>query len=859
MKTLWEDFREGRKRIAAGREGSSAAKRYRRMIEEKDKLWDVSTADPERKKKLEEEWGVQMGPREVEYLEDQRGPRLYQCDHGVDPVYYRAIMRKRRQKEREEEHVRLRREAFLGKTMEDIEAFLETHGDFEEPMIYSPAPSDGSPAAASTVASAAPRQVKRRLFVAEEDEDEDPLPPEFRHIRDSERKVRDTFYTTCANLSGEGLSLQEASSAVIVVGNGMFGRSWKKSQANDGMFDRDTAPEPTNILDKMRQIEAQSLSLIVKEVQEGKASGRMITHASDSTTRRGVGKFIGQGLHIGQESAFTLPLLGISGETKEDTAQQMAMGLEILSAVSGVPVKELMEQVDTLLTDSAEHNKGVNVILQEMYDLNKPAGQLFCGVHTTLGFSSAMNKVVKKIEEKMKLEEVVAKFMVELDTKNCSLAGQALDMMLRLVAPEYRHKPWNCYEAFCLHLQKNQAEQTLFAYKDHRFGCLSRAAAVLLYNLDHINAYLAANPQVNNKLACLVRELLNIPHLSVVFVAFALLGVHLVEPFYARTIASGATHTDLQVFYQGLYNGLRNSKVDRTFILLDTPAFPGVSEDLFAAVKESYGQAVLQSVVEKALEVEEDALLLINMMLPELATTLARQRRDYSLDEAAFPAEFPVGEQAATLDDTPVNNMDMERLMGKADQRLHKLQSLPAASRSIILKRTQALRETHEGPSFRSFKEAVQLKREKELEWNKQQDVRFRDDATRKQHAALAQERKRLAMLESLKAKGGPFTNSDEVAQFLEGKLPEKEKQARMKKEVQFARDSSITLPRTNSLFKIQVSACAGGKRRDKTSHEFGDALKTYLGWKTDRQYAHYETFRDCLKEMALAVSGETA
>ena len=38
----------------------------------------------------------------------------------------------------------------------------------------------------------------------------------------------------------------------------------------------------------------------------------------------------------------------------------------------------------------------------------------------------------------MEAEEVVKTFMVDLDydTKNYSVAGQALDMMLRLVAPE---------------------------------------------------------------------------------------------------------------------------------------------------------------------------------------------------------------------------------------------------------------------------------------------------------------------------------------------------------------------------------------------------------------------------------------
>ena len=47
--------------------------------------------------------------------------------------------------------------------------------------------------------------------------------------------------------------------------------------------------------------------------------------------------------------------------------------------------------------------------------------------------------------------------------------------------------------------------------------------------------------------------------------------------------------------------------------------------------------------------------------------------------------------------------------------------------------------------------------------------------------------------------------NAEEVEMFLQSDIPAKEKQARMKKEVQFAQDSSTTLPRVDPLFKIQV------------------------------------------------------
>ena len=78
-----------------------------------------------------------------------------------------------------------------------------------------------------------------------------------------------------------------------------------------------------------------------------------------------------------------------------------------------------------------------------------------------------------------------------------------------------------------------------------------------------------------------------------------------------------------------------------------------------------------------------------------------------------------------------------------------------------------------------------------------------------------------MSLLEQLKAIQGPFTNAEEVQEYLEDPMIEpKVKQARMKMEVKFARDSSTTLPRVDPLFKILITR-ANKKRRDKTALEF--------------------------------------
>ena len=585
-----------------------------------------------------------MSQKEYIYLADQRKDRKMECDSGVDPVWFRAVMTKQRLRERHDlEYLRQRSEAFKGKNFQEIEDYLESTGEL--PFSSSPnttveTPKKNDTPAAPAVEEVEPMGKKRKLYIENEDKEEE-MPEKYRHIRSSERKVREDVYQTFAALSGQGMSLDECSSAIKMVGNGMFGRTWIKA-GESKTITKDSLPEKMTIVEALRQIEAQSLSLMVGAMEAGKEEGSMITLASDSTTRRDVGKFIGMGLHIGKEGSLPLPLLGIGSETKEDIALQLSMGVELLSICSGRSVKELMEQLDTLMSDSVEHNKGVNMIVQDMFDLDKAPGQLFCGTHTCLGFSNSQNKMVMEVERKMKLETVLSKFMVgmDLDSKSGSLAGQALDMMLRLVAPEYKHKSWNYHGLYTHYLEQREVELSLFAYKDARFGLLGRASAVLLHNYPHLESFLCDHPHISNKLACLVRELMNLPHLKVIFSCFALLGVHLVEPFYSRTIDKEATHSTLKSFYKGLYSSLTQEKITTDFILLEKPHFPGVSSALFEAVKKSYGEKVLKAVREVAMEQEEDVLLLINYMLPEMGKTLGRQRKDYGLDEEAFPVQF---------------------------------------------------------------------------------------------------------------------------------------------------------------------------------------------------------------------------
>ena len=101
--------------------------------------------------------------------------------------------------------------------------------------------------------------------------------------------------------------------------------------------------------------------------------------------------------------------------------------------------------------------------------------------------------------------------------------------------------------------------------------------------------------------------------------------------------------------------------------------------------------------------------------------------------------------------------------------------------------------------------------------------------------------------MEKLKAEKGPFTSAEEVQEYMSSNASPKVKQNRLKREMQFARNSSTTLPKVDPLFKIQVTM-DNKKRRDKSALEFTESLMAYLGKKAERKVVEYESFKNSLR-----------
>ena len=81
--------------------------------------------------------------------------------------------------------------------------------------------------------------------------------------------------------------------------------------------------------------------------------------------------------------------------------------------------------------------------------------------------------------------------------------------------------------------------------------------------------------------------------------------------------------------------------------------------------------------------------------------------------------------------------------------------------------------------------------------------------------------------------------------------IEEKEKKMRLKMELQFARDSSTTLPKTDPLFRVMVTM-PNKRKRDKSAEEFGESLMVFLGKQTDQIIMDYSVFKSSLEKLSV-------
>ena len=132
---------------------------------------------------------------------------------------------------------------------------------------------------------------------------------------------------------------------------------------------------------------------------------------------------------------------------------------------------------------------------------------------------------------------------VGVDFQSESFVVKALKCLSNFINNrEYSGKPWNSSQHFSEFIKPKQ--NMSISLKD-RFNRLNDCTLTVLHHIDDIDSYLETFIAITNGVAFLDRGFMEIKILKPIFVAIALLGLHITWPFHALLVDENTVYSTL--------------------------------------------------------------------------------------------------------------------------------------------------------------------------------------------------------------------------------------------------------------------------------------------------------------------------
>ena len=777
--------------------------------EDMDVIFDIFCKNAKSRKAKEDANNVPMGPKEFEFLEDMRNERKQYCLDQVDRKWQKTMERKLRREASLEAKKSKSEKSLSGKdyddafnemeSVEESESALEGGDDSEFQPDIETEVNDGS----------GTRKRKYRPVTCKvpiEQTMNDKLPLEYRHLRNGIRSAKAEFYRVVDKLqSTKHCSAEQAIAGVIETANIMFDRNWKY-HLDSKVIDLDTAPGKKEIRTAGKSILWLTLSEIVDEMMEG--SDAVITYHEDGSKKKGVGSFSVQGVTIdGKYRAF--PTLPISSESRENLADLKRTVLDILSCVNGkYTPKEIYEKITFRISDGTSHNFNIDELVAIDLGTDYIPEHLFCHTHPVLMFNRKLVDVFSSIESEIGSNKIYSKFLVEVNNTHETVTEQYIHGIVNLFSPEMNHKAWNQSDDFNLHIapEKNLA----VAFRTERFNRFIYLCAVLLYHDNHVWTYLQKYENVTNTLACVVRAFEDIDFLKIHCAVGALIGIHLVDPYLSLTTSTNVPYSKLTTAMRQLYHDLTTTNPGQ-LLNISKQAFQFVSDERFQNCFGSWPPELLES-VKAFVNIHSDRVIcVLKLVLPRCAEGFHLQRGSV-FGFGTFDPNSPMlvtNKNMSLLNKAPINNLASERHVGSVNYGLsvHGEHQLDCVSSGIVKAKSYDLVELKPIDEFTKYR--CLMKKDSSVQqilkrWSEKQESLMKDGLHSKEVKNAGVEERKMKDLVLLKEYGGPFTKPEEVDQFLSSNIDDSLKDKRMYHEVRYARDTSLTLPKSSPLFRLK-------------------------------------------------------
>ena len=802
LQRLYSDFKNNvQQRVSRQTDAWKAS--MKQYNEDMMKLFDIFCEDTACRERLEEECGVKMTEMEWAFLDDMRNGRKMMCEDFVDRQWQRA---RERIKAREERVARMTaaklrdEETYRSVSWEEV----NMSADEDDPSTLEIDSDDDYNNAEDADQTTHSSRRTSHSSISEPGPSGDNMSHQYAHIRQGIRKVRPEFYRVVDKLKSKfHCSSNQAVAAVIEVANGMFGRQWKYHSEDETCVDLDTAPHVRNIRESGKAICALTLSCIVDEIM--RSDDVVITYHSDGSKRQGAGGYSVQGITIdGKYRAF--PTLPISSESRANLAKLKLTVLNILAVCGEVDASDIFAKITFQETDATSHNFEVDEqVALELGTEHVPI-HLLCHTHPVLMFNRKLVEFFGKVEKEIGPDKIYSNFLVNATTSHDSVTEQFIDCSTRLVAHDFDHKPWNKATQFELHISPRK--NYTVSLRKERFNRFVYLCAVTLHHEADIKGFLEKYDMITNTLACIVRAFQDVEFINVFLVCAAVIGVHLIEPYLSLTYFDQVDYEQLIPTMQQLYHDLTHTSPEQ-LIDITKPAFKFVDQKRFDSLK--WNKEILTSLSAHITANKENVLKILNLLLPVLADGFFVQRGNVF----GFGDFDPTSEKLVTnhdiaiLKQAPINNLDAERSVGSINYELDRRgpKQLSAAGSAHVKAKSVDLVELHPVDEFKQFGKKAKRVNSLVTEWSAEQAKLEESGLSRMEVSRVSAEKRKLSDLEKLVAQGGPFTRSKQVDDFLKRKrLSDKDKQDRLYLEVRYARDTTLSLPKSSDLFRLRES-----------------------------------------------------
>ena len=350
--------------------------------------------------------------------------------------------------------------------------------------------------------------------------------------------------------------------------------------------------------------------------------------------------------------------------------------------------------------------------------------------------------------------------------------------------------------------------------KDHRFNRIGDCAMSLLFHLDDISQFLEKNTSILNDIAILDRDFLQMEVLKPIYAAVALIGLHLTRPFHVMITDSETNYTTLLDVFKQLYIELDTVEPENLITKEHVLKFSTNAQFKTSLPKEC--------LVDKVIEVAEDfrtpVISTMELILKKFKDGFAHQKGaifgfgEEKNDETKTVLKISHldEESLKKVNKAPIHNLGEERAVGMINYELQirGKPNLNTSSRNLVLNKSlDIIKQNYTFKLFKKPKEEIAVLRQ---EWSAKMKALDSKGFTEKEALNLTQENKKLKDLAYLKQQKvpGPFTSSNEVQKFMSSCQDSKEKNSRLYLEVRYAKESSMSLKRTASVFRLKI----GGK-----------------------------------------------